>query len=74
MLTHADMLRRCASAYGSRIAIVSEERVEINYLDLDALTNAVANSLASRGFGRVGNLRGGIAAWAHEFDPDLDLG
>lgn len=52
MLTHSDMLRRCASAYGSRIAIVSEEGVEITYRELDDLTNAVANALASRGFGR----------------------
>ncbi len=32
-----------------------------------------AEFLAGRGFGRVGNLRGGIAAWAREFDPELDL-
>lgn len=33
-----------------------------------------AEFLAGRGFDRVSNLRGGIAAWAREFDPDLDLG
>jgi rhodanese-related sulfurtransferase len=32
-----------------------------------------ADFLAGKGFGRVVNLRGGIAAWAREFDPDLDL-
>jgi len=33
-----------------------------------------AEFLAARGFGRVANLRGGIAAWAREFDPGLDPG
>jgi rhodanese-related sulfurtransferase len=33
-----------------------------------------AEFLAARGFGRVCNLRGGIAAWASEFDPGLDPG
>lgn len=32
-----------------------------------------AEYLAARGFSRVVNLRGGIAAWARQFDPDLDL-
>jgi len=33
-----------------------------------------AEFLVARGFSRVANLRGGIAAWAREFDPDLDPG
>lgn len=32
-----------------------------------------AEFLAARGFSRVVNLRGGIAAWARQFDPGLDL-
>jgi rhodanese-related sulfurtransferase len=33
-----------------------------------------AEFLAARGFGRVCNLRGGIVAWAREFEPGLDTG
>lgn len=32
-----------------------------------------AEFLAGRGFSRVVNLRGGIAAWARQFDPGLDV-
>jgi len=32
-----------------------------------------AEYLAARGFSRVANLRGGIAAWARQFDPGLDV-
>jgi rhodanese-related sulfurtransferase len=32
-----------------------------------------AEYLAAQGFSRVANLRGGIAAWARQFDPGLDV-
>jgi rhodanese-related sulfurtransferase len=39
-----------------------------------ARSQRAAEFLAASGFGRVCNLRGGIAAWAREFDPGLDPG
>jgi acyl-CoA synthetase (AMP-forming)/AMP-acid ligase II len=49
MLTHRDALRRCASAYGVRPALVTEDGRALTYAELDELTNRIANALLERG-------------------------
>jgi fatty-acyl-CoA synthase len=51
MLSHVDVLRRNASAYGSRIAITSPTGTDITYAELERQTNALANALVDAGFG-----------------------
>jgi fatty-acyl-CoA synthase len=54
VLSHVDVLRRNATAYGPRIAITSETGVDTTYAELDAATNALANALVAAG-GRPGD-------------------
>lgn len=49
MLTHAAVLRRSHSAYGSRIAISSPSGLRLTHADLDLVTNRVANALLEKG-------------------------
>jgi fatty-acyl-CoA synthase len=49
VLTHTDVLRRNASAYGPRIAITSETGIDISYAELEAATNSLANALHAAG-------------------------
>ncbi|MEU1597050.1 class I adenylate-forming enzyme family protein [Streptomyces sp. NPDC005708] len=51
MLSHVDVLRRNASAYGPRVAITSATGTDITYAELDRLTNSLANALVDAGFG-----------------------
>ena len=51
MLTHRDMLARCAASYSSRIALTADSGRNFTYLEVDRLTNAIANALAEFGFG-----------------------
>ncbi len=51
MLTHRDVLRRNASAYGPRIAITSENGIDLTYAGLEEATNSLANALAGEGHG-----------------------
>lgn len=51
MLTHTDVLRRNASAYGSRVAITSEVGVDFTYAELEAATNTLAHALSAAGHG-----------------------
>ncbi|OZG26139.1 hypothetical protein BH683_025335 [Williamsia sp. 1138] len=49
MLSHVDVLRRNASAYGTRIALTSENGLDITYTELDRTTNALANAFYAAG-------------------------
>ena len=49
MLSHVDVLRRNASAYGPRVAITSEGGVDLTYAELERVTNSLANALADAG-------------------------
>ncbi len=49
MLTHRDMLRRCASAYGSRLALVGTDGARLTYRELDQVTEALAAGLIGAG-------------------------
>jgi fatty-acyl-CoA synthase len=51
MLTHRDVLRRCASAYGPRTAITSEDGADLTYAELDLRTEALAEGLQALGLG-----------------------
>ena len=45
MLTHADVLRRGASAYGQRVAVTGPDGRDLTYSQLDDETNRVAQAL-----------------------------
>src|SRR5438445_1504451 len=49
MLTHRDVLRRGASAYGDRPALAGPGGKSLTYRQLDEETNRVANTLLERG-------------------------
>jgi fatty-acyl-CoA synthase len=49
MLTHRDMLRRSASAYGSRTALVGSDGSALTYAELDRSTDALAAGLLGSG-------------------------
>ena len=49
MLTHRDMLQRCASAYGPRIALVGADGTQLTYHDLNRITDALAAGLIGSG-------------------------
>jgi fatty-acyl-CoA synthase len=49
VLTHRDVLRRTASSYGDRIAILDEAGQSLNYRQLDARTDAIADGLVAAG-------------------------
>src|SRR4051812_36466066 len=49
MLTHRDVLKRGASSYGPRVALIGPDGRSFTYQQLDAVTNAIANSLLERG-------------------------
>lgn len=49
MLTHRDVLRRCASSYAQRVALVAPDGRALTYEQLDEVTNRVANALLERG-------------------------
>jgi fatty-acyl-CoA synthase len=51
MLTHRDMLARCATSYPSRIAITSETGVDLTYDGLERATNSIAHGLSEAGLG-----------------------
>jgi acyl-CoA synthetase (AMP-forming)/AMP-acid ligase II len=69
VLTHGDMLRRCASAYPQRIAITSEQGVDIIYERFDALTTIVARRLQAAGLGPGDRL-----AWLDRNSADYLIG
>jgi fatty-acyl-CoA synthase len=49
MLTHRDILRRSASAYGSRTALVGADNSTLTYDELDRCTDALAAGLLGSG-------------------------
>jgi acyl-CoA synthetase (AMP-forming)/AMP-acid ligase II len=49
LLTHGDFLRRSASSYGPRPALVGEDGRTITYAELDELTNRLASALLASG-------------------------
>ncbi len=49
MLTHRSMLRRSASAYGTRTALVGESGRTLSYRELDATTDRLAEALVGSG-------------------------
>jgi len=51
MLTHRDVLRRCASAYGARVALTGPGGMVLDYEALDAETDRLADGLQRHGFG-----------------------
>jgi fatty-acyl-CoA synthase len=51
MLTHGDMLRRVASAFGGRVALSGPQQDDITFRQLDFETTRVAGSLRAAGFG-----------------------
>lgn len=51
MLTHKDVLARCASAYGSRIALTGPDGEDVTYEELDRLTERLASALRANGLG-----------------------
>ena len=49
MLSHRSMLRRTASAYGGRVALVDERGSTLTYRELDAVTDQLATALLGSG-------------------------
>lgn len=52
MLIHRDILRRNASSYGSRTALISDVGERLSYADLDRRTNQLAHGLLELGLAR----------------------
>lgn len=49
MLTHRDVLRRTASSYGQRTALIDENGRDVTYWELDRRTDAIAGALLAAG-------------------------
>jgi acyl-CoA synthetase (AMP-forming)/AMP-acid ligase II len=49
LLTHRAVLRRTATSYGERVAIIDEAGVAITYTELEARTTAIAEALLAAG-------------------------
>jgi acyl-CoA synthetase (AMP-forming)/AMP-acid ligase II len=61
MLTHRDILRRSATAYGNRTALVGPTGDELSHAELDRMTDALAGSLIGSGL-----VPGDRVVWLHE--------
>src|ERR1700744_1081148 len=49
MLTHRDMLQRCASAYGPRVALIGADGTQLTYHEPNRMTDALAAGLIGSG-------------------------